>query len=200
MLFLALNGSPNRNGNTAQMLHAALEVVSASGEEGVFIHVPEVMSGVKVPFCLACSDPCQGKCYQGTALEEVFNLMRRADGIFVGSPVYFCTVSAQLKGFWDKMRSLRRERALLNVVGAALSVGGARFGGQETTLRAIQDMMLCQGMTVVGDGHWEEDAGHQGACAQRPVAGNVEALKRCRILAQRVLELARATQGLRRRK
>ena len=92
----------------------------------------------------------------------MFDLLRRADGILLGSPVYFGTVSAQLKSFWDKTRLLRREKYLINVVGGALAVGGSRFGGQETTLRALQDMMLCQGMIVVGDAHLEEDAGHQG--------------------------------------
>ena len=46
-----------------------------------------------------------------------------------------------------------------------------RFGGQETTIKAIHDLMLVQGLIIVGDGHRDFDSGHQGACAQRPVAG-----------------------------
>jgi len=197
MLVLAVNGSPNKSGNTANMLNTALEEVRTAGAEGVFIQVSEVLKSTKIPFCTACSNPCEGKCYRGTSLEETFELMRRADGIIIGSPVYFCTVSAQLKGFWDKTRKLRTNKWLLNTVGGALAVGGARFGGQETTLRAIHDMMLCQGMTVVGDGYYADDAGHQGGCCQRPSGEDREGLNRTRILARRVVEVAEATKSLR---
>ncbi len=197
MLILAVNGSPNRSGNTSIMLNSAIEEIQAQGAEGVFVQVPEIMRSVKVPFCTACSHPCEGKCYQGTALDETFDLMSRADGIIFGSPVYFCTVSAQLKGFWDKTRKLRTGKKLVNTIGGALAVGGARFGGQETTLRALQDMMLCQGMTVIGDGFHDDDAGHQGGCSQKPSGEDQEGLKRTKILARRMVEVAQATKGLR---
>lgn len=200
MFILALNGSPHREGNTVIMLNNALEEIKAAGVETSLVHVSEGMSDVKNPFCLYCSTPCDGRCYNNTRLGEMFDLMRRADGILLGSPVYFGTVSAQVKSFWDKTRLLRREKYLLNVVGGALAVGGSRFGGQETTLRALQDMMLCQGMIVVGDAHQDDDAGHQGACAQQPSAADLAGLARARILARHVLEVAEATSGLRRRR
>ncbi len=200
MLILAINGSPNPAGNTAHMLKAALQEAEKAGAEGRFIQVSEVLAKVKNPFCLACSNPCEGKCFRGTPLEEAYALLRRCDGMIIGSPVYFCTVSAQLKAFWDKTRSLRKDKALLNVVGGALAVGAARFGGQETTVRAIHDMMLCQGMTVVGDGFTEDDAGHQGACAQRPAEADQTGTERSRVLARRVVEVARATAELRLRR
>ncbi len=197
MLILAINGSPRQKGDTAYTLRSIQQVVEDAGAQYIFLQISEILAGLKVPYCLACSYPCEGKCIQGTKLEEVFGLMRKADGIIIGSPVYFCTVSAPLKAFWDKTRTLRKEKALLNVVGGAITVGGARFGGQETALRAIHDMMLCHGMTVVGDGFYEDDAGHQGACAQSPASEDAQALKRAELLAKRVVEVARATQGLR---
>ncbi len=198
MLFVALNGSPNRDGNTASLLGEACSVLrSLEGAEAVLIQVSDVMAGVKHPFCLACSNPCSGKCYAGTGLEEAYNLLARADGIIIGSPVYFCTVSGQMKAFWDKSRILRNKKSLLNTVGGAVAVGAARFGGQETTLRALHDIMLCHGMTVVGDGYYEADCGHHGGCAQKPAAGDMEALRRVAILARRVYEVALATREIR---
>ncbi|MBE3586961.1 MAG: flavodoxin family protein [Thermoanaerobacteraceae bacterium] len=199
MLILALNGSPRPDGNTAQMLMATREVVEKAGASFVFLQVSQALADLKVPYCVLCSNPCQGKCFAGTRMAEMFNLLRRADGIIMGSPVYFSTISAQLKSFWDHTRQLRAQKALLNVVGGALAVGGARFGGQETTLRAMHDLMLCQGMTVVGDGYRENDPGHQGACAQDPVAGDPQGIQRAVALARRVVEVARATRGLRNR-
>jgi len=197
VLIVAINGSPNVEGNTALMLRAALEEVVSAGCEGYFMQVSDLLAKSKVPYCLVCSNPCQGKCFQGTPLEEAYDLLRHCDGIIMGSPVYFCTVSAQLKAFWDKTRSLRKDKALLNVVGGALSVAAGRFGGQETTLRAMQDMMYCQGMTVVGDGFIDNDSGHLGACAQRWAKDDQDGLKRTRILARRVFEVAQATVSLR---
>jgi multimeric flavodoxin WrbA len=199
MLVLAINGSPRPEGNTAYLLRSLQSVVEGAGAQFLFLQVSKILAEQKVPFCTACSSPCAGKCYRGTYLEEVLQLMRKADGIIVGSPVYFSTVSAPLKAFWDKTRSLRREKALLNVVGGVVTVGDGRYGGQETTVRAIHDMMLCQGMTVVGDGYPDDDAGHLGASAQSPAEKDDHALKRAGILAKRVVEVARATQSLRMR-
>ena len=197
MFIVAINGSPNPTGNTAYMLRAALDEVAKGGGEGYFLQVSAVLNKLTTPFCVDCSHPCDGKCYRGTELEEAFNLLRRADGIILGSPVYFCTVSSQLKAFWDKTRVLRTEKALLNVVGGALSVGFGRFGGQETTVQAMQDMMMCQGMTVVGEGYIENDAGHQGACAQSQASDDQNGIERTRALARRVMEVAKATKELR---
>ncbi|MFZ5645423.1 MAG: flavodoxin family protein [Bacillota bacterium] len=200
MLIVALNGSPNKNGNTATMLKAACSEIESLGGEHVFVQVSELMSDVKHPFCMACSNPCTGRCYAGTRLEETYSLLARADGIIIGSPVYFCTVSGQMKAFWDKTRILRKNKTLLNTVGGALAVGGARFGGQETTLRAIHDIMLCHGMTVVGDGYHDADCGHHGGCAQSPSADDADGLKRVAVLARRVYEVADATRIIRSRK
>lgn len=197
MLFVTLNGSPHKTGNTAAMLEAAGSTILSLGGECVFVQLSEVMADSRHSYCLACSNPCTGRCYEGTGLEEVYKLLSRADGIIMGSPVYFCTVSGQMKAFWDKTRALRKKKALLNTVGGALSVGAARFGGQETTLRAMQDIMLCHGMTVVGDGYHEEDCGHLGGSAQSPSSGDAEGLKRAAILARRVFEVAGATRSIR---
>lgn len=197
MYILALNGSPHQAGNTAFLLKMVLAAAAETGAETELIHVEPVMASQKTPYCRVCAPTCTGACYRGTELEAVFERMRRADGIVLGSPVYFGTVSAPLKCFWDKSRLLRTNKVLINTVGAALSCGGARFGGQETTLRALYDLMLVQGMILVGDGHRDFDAGHHGVCSQQPADGDTNAQERARILALRVAEVARATASLR---
>lgn len=197
MLVLALNGSPQKEGNTVNMLNAAVESAAKLGAETRILHVSEALKGLSNPFCSNCVPVCEGACFTGTNLEEAYDLLRAADGIIIGSPVYFGTVSAQLKAFWDKSRVLRKEKILVNVVGGALAVGASRFGGQETTLKAIHDLMLVQGMTVVGDGFTDDDAGHQGACAQRPSAEDTTGLSRANVLGRRVAQLAGLTAELR---
>lgn len=200
MLILGLNGSPNTAGNTVFMLNQALEAAEEMGATTKLIHVAELVETTDKLFCDACTNPCAGVCYQDTPLEKLFELIRTADGIIMGSPVYFGTVAAPLKLLWDKSRALRKEKALVDVVGAALSVGASRFGGQESTVRVLQDMMLVHGMTLVGDGNYLDDPGHQGASAQKPAAQDPQSVKRCRILGRRVAMVALATASLRQRR
>lgn len=197
MLIVGLNGSPNRDGNTAFLLDTALKAAAELGAETETIFVQEILEQDKRPFCIACETPCRGVCYAGTKMEEALKRLGEADGLLIASPVYFGTVSAQLKSFWDKTRRLRREKKLLNTVGGALTSGGARFGGQETTLRAIHTMMLIQGMIVIGDSH-QKSPGHHGANAAQPASEDLNALKRAALMAKRMVEVCEATASLRR--
>jgi multimeric flavodoxin WrbA len=156
LLIIAINGSPNKKGNTACLLQEALGQCQEMGAKGQIIDCQTVLKEQKTPFCVACSSPCSGKCYKDTSLEKAYALMAQADALIVGSPVYFGSPSAQLKAFWDKGRQLRSEKKLINVVGGAVTSGRSRFGGQEPTLRTIHDMLLVQGMIVVGDGRIAE--------------------------------------------
>ena len=197
MLIAAINGSPNHDGNTALLLREALSVAGELGAETLLVNVAEVLADLDQPFCESCSTPCNAACAEGNKLGEAFEILRRVDGLIIGSPVYFGTLTGQLAAFWDKTRTLRRDKALLNVVGGAVTVAQARFGGQETTLKAIHDLMLVQGMIIVGDGHRDFDCGHHGACAQRPSRDDTNAMDRTRILARRIVEVAGATRALR---
>jgi len=196
---MAINGSPNEKGNTAFLLTEVLSECEKLGACTELLHCQQLIKMQKMPFCIVCSSPCSGKCYQDTEFEKILEKISLADALIAGSPVYFGNVSAQLKAVWDKGRKLRTEKKLLNVVGGALSVGGSRFGGQETTLRTIHDMFLVQGMIVVGDGYHEDDCGHTGAAAQRPAWEDDNAIKRAGILGKRIYEVASATSSLRRR-
>lgn len=197
MYFVAINGSPNKDGNTAFLLKKGLEQLASMGAQTEIIHTGEVLRSVAVPFCTVCSASCTGACLQGTLMKEVLQKLRKADGLLIGSPVYFGTVSGQLKAFWDKLRCLRSEKKLLNVVGGAVAVGASRFGGQEGTLRAIQEMMLVQGMTIIGGGQKDYDCGHYGVAAQRPATEDQYAQDRMIIMAKRLFEVSQATQNLR---
>ena len=196
-LIIGLNGSPAKDGNTSELLSEAIKVCLELGADTEMIQCREALKGLKNSFCINCQSPCQAKCAEGKPLAKALQSLERADGLIIGSPVYFGTVSGQLKAFWDKTRSLRTEKRLLNVVGGAVAVGASPYGGQESTVQAIHHLMLVQGMLVVGDGYFEDDCGHMGAMARRPSIEDHHAIERVRILAKRVVEVARATRGIR---
>ena len=191
MLILAINGSPDKSGNTAFLLNKVLEEAQNNGARTELIHAVDALCDQDKPYCDACSSPCNRSCIDGTELEQVFNRLEQADGLILGSPVYFGTVSAQMKAFWDKSRCIRMENALIGKVGGAVSVGASRFGGQETTVRTMHDIMLIHGMNIIGDGSSQYDAGHQGVCAQKPAQEDQDAIKRAQVMGKRIAEESR---------
>lgn len=198
MLIIGLNGSPRPGENTAYLLEEALKAAGELGAQTETLFLQEIVEKMDMPFCTACETPCRGACYQGTELEKIYERLGSADGLLIATPVYFGTVSAQLKSFWDKTRRMRRDKKLYNVVGGALSVGASRFGGQETTLKDIHSMMLIQGMIIVGDCYDEKAPGHHGVCAQQPSREDSYALKRAYVLGKRVAQMCQATAHIRR--
>lgn len=196
MKITLINGSPRDDKSTRRLLEEAEAALAERGVDTAWITPHESLAELQVPYCTHCTPACRGECWEGTAVEDDYRLLAEADGVIVGSPVYFGTVSAPLKGFWDMTRKLRSQQDLLYTVGGALSVGGGRYGGQETTLRAVHDMMLVQGMIIVGDSA-RKSPGHMGAPAQAPARTDEHALERARSLAHAVVDVAEATQNLR---
>lgn len=188
MYIVALNSSYTNDGETAFLLNSVLDVCKKSGADTDIFNVYEIMRDVKNPFCVCCKSPCPGTCYKGTMLDTTFEKLAKADAIIIGSPVYFRGVTAQLKAFFDKTRAVRASKAWLGKIGAAVSVGGSKYGGQEVVVNQIHDMMLVHGMTIVGDGFDEYGAGHSGICAHNPAQNDEYAMSRINALAYRILE------------
>jgi len=72
-----------------------------------------------------------------------------SDGIIMGSPTYYGTMSAELKKLIDD--SVSHHGSLDGKVGAAFSSSANIGGGNETTVLDILKAMLIHGMIVQGD-------------------------------------------------
>ena len=82
------------------------------------------------------------------------------DGLIIGSPSYFRSMSALCKAFLERLAVLRSPELLLaNKPVGVLAVGAYRNGGQELVIEQIQAAMLCHEVMVVGG----KPAAHQGA-------------------------------------
>lgn len=184
MYIVAVNGSPNLDGNCTFLLNEIKK--NCPGCEFEIINCTEVIMDAKHPFCLNCSSPCTKVCYKGTKLEEAFEKINKADFVLFASPVYFGSMSAQLKAFFDKTRALRAERKWLSKPMAAISVGATKYGGQERTIDHIHSCALVSGMTVCGNGS-EELMGHFGISAHRPANEDEYAILQCKSLANTIL-------------
>lgn len=188
MYVLALNGSHKQDGNTAFLLNEILRHCEAGGAEVELASVHEAVSSAKTPFCVCCSTPCSKVCYQGTKLDTLFEKVEKADAVIFGSPVYFGSMTAQLKAFFDKTRDARSRKAWLGKPMAAVTSGGSKYGGQERTIEHIQSCALVSGMTLIGNSA-DGGMGHFGVSAHSPAKEDEYAVKQCEILAQRILSL-----------
>ena len=162
MMILGISGSPKKGGNTEFMLDEALKVAS----ERSFQTDRLLCSALKIDYCNDCGDCARGKsCPINDDMDKFYEVLESADGIIVASPVYFGTVTAQLKAVFDRTITFRRQGfKLKDKVGCALTVGGSRNGGQEKAIETIHAWMHIHGMIVVGDDR------HFGGIAVRPAA------------------------------
>ncbi len=183
MYILALNGSHNKNGNTQFLLEEILSNFKKDDTEIINIH--EAISDAVHPFCINCTTPCSKACYKNTKLEEAFDKVTKADFVIFASPVYFGSMTAQMKAFFDKTRYIRGEKLWLGKPMAAVSVGASKYGGQERTIEHIHSCAMVSGMVVFGNGS-ELGMGHFGVSAQRPAAEDEFALKQCKSLANAI--------------
>jgi len=82
------------------------------------------------------------------------------DGLIIGSPSYFRSMSSLCKAFLERIAVLRSPTLLLaNKPVGVLSVGAYRNGGQELVIEQIQTAMLCHEVMAVGG----KPPAHQGA-------------------------------------
>ena len=103
MNILAINGSHRAGKGTAALLNAVLE---SAGHQGATCELIE-LSHLDIRFCSGCN-ACLGRnrCAMHDDMDLLYDKMMRADGIVLGSPVYFGTVSARMKNFMDRTRPL----------------------------------------------------------------------------------------------
>ena len=187
MYIVGLSGSPRKESNVKYLIQTVLDKCESLGAKTEIINVCKEIDSAKSPFCTVCSSPCIGVCYMCTLLENAFEKIKKADALIIGSPVYFGSMSAQLKAFFDKTRRLRADKSLIGKPCGFIAVGGSRFGGQEATLCAMHAAALVQGMTIIGTGHGDFDAGHLGVSSQQPSDKDSFALSRCESLALRIM-------------
>ena len=187
MKIIGLNSSPNKNGNTFYLLDEIGKIIKEEGAEFEILNLHPALSKLKSPFCTVCSSPCNQSCYKNSEFHEIVEKSASADGIIFGTPVYFGSMSGQLKCFFDKMRFYRAKKVFFRKPAAVVTVGASKYGGQETTTRAVHDSMLILGLQIINNGHPDFDCGHFGVNAQNPPQKDDFANTKLVSLAKRIL-------------
>jgi multimeric flavodoxin WrbA len=146
---IGIIGSPRTDGNTSYLVETALKSAETAGADTEIIN----LGSANIEPCVAC-DICKatGECAIYDDMREIMDMLMESDGMIIGSPVYFGSVTSQLKMLIDRTRPLRGSFKLQNKVSGAIAVGGSRNGGQESTISVIHDFLLIHDAIVVGDG------------------------------------------------
>ena len=161
MKVLLINGSPKANGNTAFALQQMAEVFADHGVETELIHI----GNQAIRGCIACGSCYKtGKCVFDDAVNEIAIKFESADGIVLGSPVYYASANATLIAFLDRLfYSTHFDKRMK--VGACVTV--ARRGGCSATFDELNKYFTISGMPVASSHYWNSIRGRTpGEAAQ----------------------------------
>ena len=148
MKVLLINGSPRKDGNTAIALNEMIKVFEKEGIETEIMHI-----GHKdIRGCSACGKCRQlGKCVFDDIVAEAGEKLAQADGLVVGSPVYYASANGTVTSFMDRLFYSNRSDLRMKV-GASVAV--ARRGGQTTTFDQLNKYFTISGMPVASGQYW----------------------------------------------
>ncbi|MBO8167929.1 MAG: flavodoxin family protein [Thermoanaerobacteraceae bacterium] len=156
MKVVAINGSHRKGKNTAKMLQTVLAEVEALGGETELLE----LSDYNIKYCLSCNKCLrQPKCsIEDDDIGVIGDKLLKAQGIVLGSPVYWHNVTTLMKNLMDRLRWMHlTQNMLAGKVGAAVTHAGLRNGGQEMCLHIMEQYLKAQGLIVVDDR--KQDAG-----------------------------------------
>jgi multimeric flavodoxin WrbA len=180
MLVLGISGSPRRGGNTEILVKLGLEVLEQQGMQTEYVSLADR----PIKPCLACGGCFRSEeacCVQDDpAFDGMIEKFAAAQGILIGSPVYFGSATPQTMALLDRVGYVnRRHKELLRrKVGAAIVV--ARRAGQNFTFAQLNYFFLISEMIVPGSTYWNVAVGRE----RGEVQGDAEGLDTIRNLAQ----------------
>jgi len=178
MKVLGISGSPRPGGNTDILVKLALEVMAQEGLQTEFLSLADR----PIKPCMACRGcaTAEGfRCVQhDPAFEGMIERFMAADGILVGSPVYFGSATPQTMALLDRVGYVARmkDNFLRRKVGAAIVV--ARRAGQNFTFAQLNYFFLINEMIVPGSTYWNVAFGRE----KGEVHGDAEGLGTVRTL------------------
>lgn len=164
MKVIAINGSPNKEGNTFHALTMVGNELIADGIEFEILHVGHKM----IHGCTACRKCAVNKDEKCSIKTDDLNLwlqkIKKFDGIILGSPVYYSGVAGTMKCFLDRLFFVSGSNGNLfrHKVGAAV-VAVRRTGGS-STLDCLNHYLSYTEMLIASSNYW--NVIHGGAAGE----------------------------------
>ena len=135
MKVVLINGSRREKGCTYTALTEIAKELQNEGIETEIFHI-----GVKA---------VNGEMNQ--IVSEVAEAVKSADGLIVGSPVYYASPSGEVMAFLDRLFGVAKEDLMYK---PATAIASARRAGTSTTLDVLNKYFLYNQMPLVSSCYW----------------------------------------------
>lgn len=154
MKVVAFNGSPRAGGNTEMMIKTLFDLLKTRGIECELVSIGGgALRGCTA--CLQCRKNLDRRCVlEGDDVNLWIEKMIEADGIIIGSPTYFASLTPETKALIDRAGYVCRGNGnlLKRKVGAAVVT--ARRAGFLNVFQAINNFYLINEMVIPGSTYW----------------------------------------------
>lgn len=165
MKVLLINGSPHPKGCT----YTALENVAIGlHEKGIETEIIQV-GHLVIRGCIACGNCSKlGKCVFDDIVNEVATKFEEADGIVVGSPVYYAGANGTLVSFLDRLFYSTRFDKTMKVGACVVS---CRRGGASSTFDQLNKYFTIAQMPVASSRYWNSVHGNNADEVKQDLEG-----------------------------
>lgn len=154
MKVVAFNGSPRKEGNTFHAIKIVADELQKEGIETEIVHV----GNKTIKGCIACGYCVKHKNEECVMKDDGVNdwiqKMKEADGIILGSPVYYSAIAGTMKSFLDRAFYVTgvNDGMLRHKVGA--SVVAVRRSGGLPTFNQLNNYINYSEMIMPTSNYW----------------------------------------------
>ena len=117
MNIVILSGSPRKDANTDRLAAAFVRGAESSGNSVTLFRTADM----SISGCTGCAYCIEnpGTCVQEDDMTKILNALKKADALVLASPVYYWSVTAQLKLAIDRTYALLRAKTPIKQAGSA---------------------------------------------------------------------------------
>ena len=165
MKVLILNGSPKANGCTARALEEVAKTLEARGIETETV----VVGNQNAKGCIACGNCSKtGKCVFDDSVNELAPKFSGADGLVIGTPVYYAGANGSLLALLDRLFFSTKFPKTMKVGAGVFS---SRRAGSTSAMDEINKYFTICGMPVVSSTYWNEVHGRNADEVEKDLEG-----------------------------
>ena len=162
---ILINGSPRADQCTATALDEMVKTLNEEGIETELIHV----GNKEIRGCVGCGYcSTHGGCVFGDIVNEVNTKLEKADGLVVGSPVYFSSPNGTLISFLDRLFYSAQYDMHMKVGAAVVS---ARRGGNTASFDVLNKYFSISGMPIATSTYWNQVHGFTAEDVKKDAEG-----------------------------
>ncbi len=160
-----LNGSAHLHGCTATALE---EMIKVFEEEGIQTELIQVGSK-DIRGCISCNSCSKtGKCIFNDLVNEVAPEFEEADGLVVGSPVYYGSPNGNIISLMDRLFYSTQYSKHMKVGAAVVS---CRRGGNTASFDVLNKYFTISGMPIASSTYWNQVHGFTASDVKKDLEG-----------------------------